>query len=944
MTKPLALVHALQTGPQPPRLHAAYGAKQKWLRRQVGLALLCWSAALVAGAPEQPWLIDVPDSRDFPPTAEICTFQAPTESPLVWPSGPQAQKTSSFDRTPESVIRIVNRFHVVRRSDGSGGVDEALIAAMMLDLNYGFRNTPFVFARDPQIVYLDNDAWYQDFPTFQSAFDMIRENQVGGIMSWYVTPNINGAVAGTWIRPASPYRGILMAYSTIGNPANIVTPTHEMAHIFQVYHPFETALGTECADGRNCNSAGDLICDTPASPRVSSSNTTATGIYFGNQRGPCANDAIYAPNPRLYMDVGWDAGHILRNEFSQGEMDRAVSTLVPFSQYSVADLVGPLRPEILVDCDANGVDDIDEILRGEKADLGQDLMPDVCQTFPRQGDLIVTGMGPTPNRLRYYDGSSGQWRGDLWNGMSFVHQARTGPDGLVYLTRLNIVQRVSLATGRTVDNFIDGGREGARTFVDILFEPDGNILLLDNVTQNVRRYSGSDGRFMGVFFTIGAAGFAPKYMAYGPDGQIYIVGNGASGDRVLRHDARTGQFVDNFVAPGSGGLSAGQGLVFHDGYLYVANGPGRNVLRFEASTGAFDRIFVDTTGNGGLNNPHSLRFGPDRNLYVASRGTDSVKRYDGASGAYIDDFVASRAGGSPGTGGLAQPAGILFADLGEPAEPAISALMSGSWADFDALGQGILLDVIEDDGLGQGGTVFGGWLTYDAAPPGDVDHQRWFSIQGVLPAAGSSVDLTIYLNQGGNLLAGPPTSAAAVGTATLNFDGCNAATLRYHFDNGFAEDGEILLQRVMDASVCSDPTPGQFALSASYFDLAFPGQGLLIEVNPGSQALLGTLFSYAPAGQASDADRHRWFSVQADLSTTGAAGAQDVSATLYELTGGVFDAPPAPTITPVGSATLHWESCGELSFSYAFSGGSASGQSGSHRLQRLGALPAECGI
>ena len=95
---------------------------------------------------------------------------------------------------------------------------------------------------------------------------------------------------------------------------------------------------------------------------------------------------------------------------------------------------------------------------------------------------------------------------------------------------------------------------------------------------------------------------------------------------------------------------------------------------------------------------------------------------------------------------------------------------------------------------------------------------------------------------------------------------------------------------------------------------------------------------------ARSADRHRWFSVQADLSTTGAAGAQDVSATLYELTGGVFDAPPAPTITPVGSATLHWESCGELSFSYAFSGGSASGQSGSHQLQRLGALPAECGI
>ena len=76
---------------------------------------------------------------------------------------------------------------------------------MMLDLNYGFHDTPFVFVREPGVRYIDNDAYYANFPTFQSAFDMIRDHYQSGIMSWYITPNINGAVAGTWIRPASPH-------------------------------------------------------------------------------------------------------------------------------------------------------------------------------------------------------------------------------------------------------------------------------------------------------------------------------------------------------------------------------------------------------------------------------------------------------------------------------------------------------------------------------------------------------------------------------------------------------------------------------------------------------------------------------------------------------------------------------------------------------------------
>ena len=44
-------------------------------------------------------------------------------------------------------FRVVNRFFVVRRTDGTGGINEDLIPLMMQDLNYGFRDTPFVYVR-----------------------------------------------------------------------------------------------------------------------------------------------------------------------------------------------------------------------------------------------------------------------------------------------------------------------------------------------------------------------------------------------------------------------------------------------------------------------------------------------------------------------------------------------------------------------------------------------------------------------------------------------------------------------------------------------------------------------------------------------------------------------------------------------------------------------------
>jgi WD40 repeat protein len=110
---------------------------------------------------------------------------------------------------------------------------------------------------------------------------------------------------------------------------------------------------------------------------------------------------------------------------------------------------------------------------------------------------------------------------------------------------------------------------------------------------------------------------------------------------VLRYDL-TGNFLGDFVTPGSGGIDLPQMLTYGpDGNLYVASFGSQNVLRYNGVTGEFIDVFVPA-GSGGLGGAFGVTFGPDGNLYVTSYFYSSppgVRRYNGKTGTFIDVFV-----------------------------------------------------------------------------------------------------------------------------------------------------------------------------------------------------------------------------------------------------------------------------------------------------------------
>lgn len=219
----------------------------------------------------------------------------------------------------------------------------------------------------------------------------------------------------------------------------------------------------------------------------------------------------------------------------------------------------------------------------------------------------------------------------------------------------------------------------------------------------------------GWFIERGTHGLADmRGITIGPDGNFYLAANHGDwpdsiSDCILRFNGTTGAFIDEFVPPGSGGLSNPESLAFlSDGNLYVASATG-DILRYNAVTGAPDPLnpvalpsatfqdfgiptclFAGSDGclyigagaavmrynplTNALNlfatstdmvRPRQMAFGPDGNLYIADEwnGSTPIKVFNGTTGETMSPLTLL--GDLTGANGLAfGPDGRLYVDGG----------------------------------------------------------------------------------------------------------------------------------------------------------------------------------------------------------------------------------------------------------------------------------------
>jgi streptogramin lyase len=227
------------------------------------------------------------------------------------------------------------------------------------------------------------------------------------------------------------------------------------------------------------------------------------------------------------------------------------------------------------------------------------------------------------------------------NGLSDPIGIGFGPDGNLYVANtVNTVVRFDGTTGTALGTFVRAGSGGLNYATGLTFGPDGNLYVSSRNSSQVMRYRGTTGAPLpsagnsGAVFAQGGGLDGPDDLTFGPDGRLYV--SSQFNNEVIAFSATGVPAAAPFVSAGSGGVSQPLGVRFGpDGYFYVTSYQNDEVLRYQGlsgtSPGAFVDTFVPSGAAGRLSEPTGIDFGPDGKLYVTSRGTSAVLRFDGTA-------------------------------------------------------------------------------------------------------------------------------------------------------------------------------------------------------------------------------------------------------------------------------------------------------------------------
>ncbi len=294
------------------------------------------------------------------------------------------------------------------------------------------------------------------------------------------------------------------------------------------------------------------------------------------------------------------------------------------------------------DCNANGTPDAKDIADGTSTDLHGNTIPDECEA-----DCDADGISD-------YTEIQASMPLDVDRDTVLDACQDCDADGTPDLAELDGAHTVWVASGlagsvlrafHPESGVLTGVSQAAPGAAadqaqDLIVTPGGRVLVTSKGDHRVMEFTRT-GSFVGDLVASGSGGLSePAGLTLTPDGATLLVA-GSVTHAVHAYDAVTGASLGAFVAPGAGGLTAPFGLVFGPGgHLFVTSAT-NEVMEYDGTTGAFVRVFVTAADNGGLSQPRGIAFKGDGNLLVASYGTNQVLAYDGATGRALGRWALS---------------------------------------------------------------------------------------------------------------------------------------------------------------------------------------------------------------------------------------------------------------------------------------------------------------
>jgi len=200
-------------------------------------------------------------------------------------------------------------YHIVRKSNGTGGFDINNNLSDVTDVLNEAYNPNEIYINSIGYDYIDNDDYYIYDPHQYSSIhyydDLFSINRKANAINIYLVGSLEDGIAGR---------------ATVGNNVIAIrndfaltsTMPHELGHSLNLLHTHEIYYGVEniprTGPNANCSVAGDLLCDTPADPGLNSNNVDSNCNYTGGHG--------YSPDTHNYMSYSLRQ---CRNSFTDGQ-------------------------------------------------------------------------------------------------------------------------------------------------------------------------------------------------------------------------------------------------------------------------------------------------------------------------------------------------------------------------------------------------------------------------------------------------------------------------------------------------------------------------------------------------------------------------------------------------------------------------------------------------
>lgn len=229
-------------------------------------------------------------------------------------------------------------YHIIRMDNGTGGIDVADVDAALEIVNMRYAPIEFHFFRCEEPNYIDDtDAFNGLIQATDEIDDLVNDNLVANVVNIFFGPNIidDDSVSTLCGFARFPWLTGNYLFMDNGCTTNGSTLSHELGHYFGLYHTHHSSStidpehvtrnsGDPCW---NCETGGDLLCDTEADPELSDSTVDdMTCAYTGGASETCTDDTPsqvlpYNPDPANLMSY---SRKDCRDFFSAGQYARMV--------------------------------------------------------------------------------------------------------------------------------------------------------------------------------------------------------------------------------------------------------------------------------------------------------------------------------------------------------------------------------------------------------------------------------------------------------------------------------------------------------------------------------------------------------------------------------------------------------------------------------------------